>query len=154
MKNQDFHIDLTTLSLGVHEYVYTLDDAFFEGLDQDEILGGNCKASVVLTAKEHSFDLQLSIDGHVQAPCDRCLDPVDLTVEIDDELTAKLGQAPAEDDEILWVDPKYPVLDLDWLLYECVELSLPIVINHEAGHCNPEMEKILGELSIDLPEEE
>lgn len=154
MKNQDFHIDLSTLELGVHEYVYALDDAFFSGLDQEEILGGSCDAKIVLTAKEHSFDLELMVNGQVQAPCDRCLDSVNLPIEVDDELTIKLGQAPDEDDEIVWIDPKMPVLDLDWLLYESIELSLPIVIRHEEGQCNPEMEKILGELSVDLPEEE
>ena len=40
-------------------------------------------------------------------------------------------------------DPEIGVLDLSWLLYELIEISLPIVHSHQPGECNPQMEELL-----------
>lgn len=154
MQQDSLHIDLALLPIGKHEYDVRMDNAFFEELDQEEILGGDAKAHVVLVQKEHSAALTISIIGTVEATCDRCLDPVTIPVEIEDEVVVKIGVAPEELDENIWLPAEEPVLDLAWLLYEDVELSLPLVICHREGECNPEMQELLRAHAATIADED
>lgn len=154
MQQDNLHINLQLLPEGKYEHSFHLDDAFFKALDQEEILGGDCQAEVLLEQKAHSAVLFISINGVVQATCDRCLDPVNMPIEVEDEVVVKLGNAPEEDDENIWLPEDEPVLDLAWLLYEDVELSLPLVVCHEEGECNPEMLALLRAHATTLVDEE
>ena len=139
-------MDLTTLPIGRETFDYKLDNAFFEGLEQDEILGGDCHATVELNAGETSFAFHVTIEGQVQVVCDRCLDAMDLTLEpIEEDALFKLADEDGEDEHAVYVNRNDAVLDLGWLLYEMINVHLPIVHSHEPGQCNPEMEKLLQE---------
>ena len=136
-------MDLGALSAGRHDYEYTLDDAFFQGLDQDVILGGNVKANVSILAHEDTFQMRVQLEGEVSVTCDRCLDPVAEAVEAEDELLIKLAAHDDEDDDCIYLDMTHPVFELGWLLYEEISVSLPLVCRHQPGECNPQMEELL-----------
>ena len=128
---------------------YALDDAFFSGLEQDEILGGQCKANVELTVREASTTVHLHITGTVKVTCDRCLDPMDVMLDpIDEQVLLKLAPEAGEDDNAIYVAENQPVFNLGWLMYELIAVSLPVVHSHEEGQCNPQMEAILNELKV------
>ena len=129
---------------------FALDDAFFAGLEQDEILGGQCQVKVAINAREQSASLRISIAGTVKVTCDRCLDPMEIVLEpIEDEVLLKLAPEDGEDDEAIYVAESKPVYNLGWLLYEMIAVSLPVVHSHEDGKCNPEMAAILNELKVE-----
>lgn len=141
--DQPLNIDLGALSAGRHEFEYKLDNAFFEHLDQDVILGGDVDAKVIVVAHEDTFQLHLEVEGEVSVTCDRCLDPVSEPVEAEDDLLIKLAAHDDEDDDCVYIDMTHPVFDLGWLLYEEISVSLPIVCRHQPGECNPQMEELL-----------
>ena len=144
MTQNSINIDLGTLSVGRHIFEYQLDDVFFKGLDQGEILGGCCAAKVEMLARETSFSLHFTITGSVVVTCDRCLDPVEIHLEpINDSCLIKLAEEDGEDDEAVYVNEQHPIFNLGWMMYEMIAVSLPVVHTHEAGKCNPEMERIL-----------
>lgn len=141
--NETIYIDLGKLSQGRHEMEYQLDDAFFEKLDQEEVLGGDVLAKLSVNADVDTFQLHFSVKGNVNVTCDRCLDPVTEQVEAEDDLLIKLANEDGEDDDCVYLNAERPLFNLGWLFYEVVSVSLPIVCRHQPGECNPEMEKLL-----------
>ncbi len=147
-------IDLNTLKQGVYEFQYKLDDAFFLGLDQQEIHGGTVDATIALTVLHAGFMLDIHVAGQVRLTCDRCLDEMTQPVEGEEQLPVKLTKAEPDDDFVA-VDPDSGLLEVDWLLYELIEISLPIVHSHQPGECNPQMEELLQShlCTMEEPEE-
>ncbi len=142
-KNDTYLIDLNALQYGDYQYDYLLDDAFFSAIGENEILGGKLQSSVHLVVREQGCGLELSAEGEVRVTCDRCLDEMVEPVSVNENLLVKVA-SPSEgdtDDDTLYVaDGK---LDLAWLLYEMIEINLPIVHRHQEGECNPQMEELL-----------
>lgn len=136
-------IDLGRLEQGRHELNYTLDDAFFAGLDQDEVLSGNVNAKVLVNASVDTFQVRVELEGEVNVTCDRCLDPVAEPVQAEDDILIKLAKEDCEDDTCIYLNAEKPLFDLGWLFYEEISVNLPIVCRHQPGECNPEMEKLL-----------
>ena len=131
------------MEVGHHELQYTLDDAFFAALDQNEVLAGNVIAKAVIEAGENTFRLHVEVNGQVNVTCDRCLDPVAEPVCAEDDVLIKLADEDGEDDTCVYLNAEHPVFDLGWLFYEIVSVSLPIVCRHPEGECNPQMEELL-----------
>ena len=132
MSEQNHYIiDLKRLPIGTHEFDIQLDDAFFEGLEKSEILRGKVDCKATLNLREEDYQLNMAVHGTVFVVCDRCLDPMPLEIEANDELMNDEPKAP--NDEI----------DLSWLAYEIVSINIPIVHSHQAGECNQQMELLL-----------
>ncbi len=132
MSEQNHYIiDLKRLPIGTHEFDIQLDDAFFEGLEKSEILRGKVDCKATLHLREEDYQLNMAVRGTVFVVCDRCLDPMPLEIEANDELMNDEPEAP--NDEI----------DLSWLAYEIVSINIPIVHSHQEGECNPQMELLL-----------
>jgi len=132
-----YMVNLAQLPLGVHTFEIRLDDAFFSSLEKTEILGGEVSAKAVLQLREEDYTLKISVHGTVFVVCDRCLDPMPL--EIDDE-----QEILSDDDEENNQSPMTNhQLDLSWLVYEIVSINIPIVHSHQAGECNKQMELLL-----------
>ncbi len=121
------NIDLRKLKLGVHELDFQLDNAFFAQQEKSEVLSGEVGCHAVLKLHEDDYELSLSIHGTVQVVCDRCLDPMDILVEIDEEVE------PEETN----------TLDLQWIAYELIVVNLPLVHSHPEGECNTQMQALL-----------
>ena len=134
------NIDLANAFVQPQPFEFKLDSAFFEALDQDEIQGGD----VVVSGEAHPrhdgmVEAVYHVKGNVQVSCDRCLDPMDFPVEVEDStLIATEGQdeGTAEPDYV--VSPRQREFDLAWAVYQAIELSLPLVRIHPEGQCNPE----------------
>ena len=136
-------IDLERLPLGTHSFDIQLDNEFFASLEKSEILKGNVAAKATLNLREEDYQLNIAVHGTVFVVCDRCLDPMPL--EINDE-------------QEIWSDEEEITnhqLDLSWLAYEIVSINIPIVHSHQQGECNPQMELLLhNHLCDDLEPDE
>jgi uncharacterized metal-binding protein YceD (DUF177 family) len=127
-------IDLKRLPVGTHTFDITLDDAFFKSLEKSEILSGTVDCQATLNLREEDYRLNIAVRGTVFVVCDRCLDPMPLEINANDEMIDSLNDAAElPNDE----------LDLSWLAYEIVSINIPIVHSHQAGECNKQMELLL-----------
>lgn len=135
------HIDMKAAVREDKPLKFTLSDDFFEGLEQDEILGG--ALDVTLKASEVAgeiFKLRVHAEGKVRVQCDRCLDEMEVDVDTEDTLTIHPeADDAASGDDIRLLQPGTYVYDVAWDIYEQVVLSLPIQRTHEEGQCNAEM---------------
>ena len=145
-EQNNYIIDLSRLSIGTHVFDIQLDDEFFKSLEKSEILSGNVSAKVTLNLREEDYSLNIAVHGTVFVVCDRCLDPMPL--DIDDE------QEIYSEDEEESLNSQLSTLNLSWLAYEITSINIPIVHSHQPGECNQQMELLLHDHLCDEPEPE
>ena len=142
-----YTIDISRLPIGTHSFDIQLDNDFFASLEKSEILSGEVAAKATLNLREEDYSLTIAVRGTVFVVCDRCLDPMPL--EIDDE--QEIFSADEEDSRLSALSSQ---LDLSWLAYEIVSINIPIVHSHQPGECNQQMELLLHNHLCDGPEPE
>ena len=134
-------IDLTRLPIGTHRFDIQLDDGFFASVEKSEILSGQVAAKVTLNLREEDYSLNIAVQGTVSVVCDRCLDP--MTLEINDE--QEIFSEDEEPNDKMVNDKKVndKMVNLQWLAYEIVAINIPLVHCHPIGACNPQMDLLL-----------
>lgn len=142
-----FKIDLKALEEGDNTMGFDFGDEYFMALEDAEIKRGDMHVDMSIRKTTRFFDVRYHIAGTVEVECDRCLDPMDQSVEADQQVTVKLGSEYSEDDDMIIVDEDEQLLDLSWHVYETIVLNLPVKHVHAPGKCNPAMINILDEYS-------
>jgi uncharacterized metal-binding protein YceD (DUF177 family) len=130
-------VELKNLSLGIHEFEYSLENKFFADIDGTEVQKG--KVKIFLTVKRASimFEMHFRIEGVVHVSCDRCLDDLEIPIESKNRLVVKFGKEYAEEsDEIVVIPEDEGAINLAWFLYEFVALAVPMKHVHPPGKCN------------------
>ena len=154
-KRDDYKIRIAGVDIGTYSYSMVCDKAFFELSEISEV-DGLLNLQIEMDKSEKMLDLKFHFAGEVVAPCDRCLDPVTIPMDFDEQLIVNLVPEVEEDfenDENIWmVDENIYELDLFHFIYETIRLALPHRIVHpddENGNstCNPEVLKKLESLS-------
>lgn len=134
-------VQLDKLELGEHLFDFQLDNSYFSNLEKSELLGGEVDVQVRLIVREDDFSVDVDICGTVQVTCDRCLDSMDVDVDVYDE-DIEFEEEPQS-------------IDLAWLAYELIIVHLPLVHSHQDGGCNPDMAALLqNHLCTTLDEDE
>jgi len=144
-ENNHYIIDLQRLPIGSHSFDFQLDDDFFEQLEKSEILRGDVTCKATLNLREEDYQLSIAVRGTVFVVCDRCLDP--MPIEIDDE-----QEIFSEDEETNDQMVNAQMVNLSWLAYEIVSINIPIVHSHQPGECNKQMELLLHDHLCAEPE--
>ena len=130
MSDKTAHIVLLDqLEIGEHLFDFQLDREYFTTVENTELLGGAVDVKVRLILREDDFVVDMDIVGRVQVTCDRCLDAMNVDVDIYEE------EMELEED--------VKQLDLAWLAYELIIVNLPLVHSHQDGGCNPDMDALL-----------
>lgn len=130
MSDKTAHIVLLDqLEIGEHLFDFQLDREYLTTIENTELLGGAVDVKVRLILREDDFAVDMDIVGQVQVTCDRCLDAMNLDVDIYEE------EMELEED--------VKQLDLAWLAYELIIVNLPLVHSHQDGGCNPDMDALL-----------
>ena len=130
MSDKTAHIVLLDqLEIGEHLFDFQLDREYLTTIENTELLGGAVDVKVRLILREDDFAVDMDIVGKVQVTCDRCLDAMNVDVDIYEE------EMELEED--------VKQLDLAWLAYELIIVNLPLVHSHQDGGCNPDMDALL-----------
>ena len=79
-------IDLSRLPVGTHSFDIQLDDDFFASLEKSEILSGTVTGKATLNLREEDYQLSIAVHGTVFVVCDRCLDPMPLDINDEQEI--------------------------------------------------------------------
>ena len=145
---EKYQVDLKGLKADTETFKYILDDDFFSAVEGRDVQRGTVAAVVDVTKVGSDFRLKLSVQGNVVVPCDLCLEDMEQTIEATNNLTVKLGDEYAEEDDTVTVDEREGIIDTSWILYEMIVLAIPIRHVHEPGKCNPAMMKALEEHSV------
>lgn len=139
-KFNKYKIDLKGMTADKATYEFLLDNIFFADIDGPEVQKG--KLNVVLTVKKSSnaYHLDFQIDGVAWVPCDRCLDDMEVPVSTSEKIVVKLGpEHGSEGDNIIIVPESEGDINVSWLIYEFISLSIPMKHVHGPGKCNKAM---------------
>ena len=154
MSEQNHYIiELSRLGIGSYVFDLELNDVFFASVEKTEILSGKVAAKATLNLREDDYSLTIAVRGTVFVVCDRCLDPMPLDINDEQEIFSEDEVVPDETGKAL--DGKgNDQIDLSWLAYEIVSINIPLVHSHQPGACNPQMDLLLQSHLCDEPEPE
>ena len=142
-------LKLDSLEAGKHRYKWHLDGAWLSGVEKSELLGGALDVEVEVSISDERladwYRVRVKVNGMVQVVCDRCLEPMDVAIDVEDDMTEDAQSIETQKHEI----------DLSWLAYELTIVNLPLVHSHQIGGCNPEMDNLLQDhlCTAEEPEE-
>lgn len=142
------------LPQGVSTEDFVVGSAFLQSRPTFDLSGGSVACAIRVDRVGETFDLQLTLTGSVQTHCDRCLAPLEMSIEMSQHIVVKLGDQYEEvSDEEIIVPRHSPSLDCADLIYDLIVLSLPISRVHPDGACAEDMQAILDGLDPEADRE-
>ena len=129
-----YAIEVIKFKEGLHEVVFSIEDAFFQQVEENEILKkGTLTARVKINKGANLIELNFNITGKVQLTCDRSLEVFDQHLEITEKMIYKYGSEEKEIDEsVTMITRETPAIYVGQLMYEYILLALPIKKIHPA----------------------
>lgn len=129
---------------GTQEYEYKLGKQFFVNMENSDIHDADITVNLTVTHKSDLYDLQFFISGELTLICDRCLDNMQLPVDTEYHITVKYGDTYNDDsDDLLEIPESDAYLNVAYMIYDTVALTIPIKHVHPLGKCNRQMSAIL-----------
>ncbi len=138
----ELRIDLKAVAASGEHRCLALGSTYFEALEQDEISGGEVQIDLSVRATASDiFVVAYTIKGSVTTVCDRCLAPLEMSVDISDVLTLRYADdvEDAFDGDAKLISYADRYYDVAWDIYESINLSFPLVRVHNEGDCDKEM---------------
>ncbi|NER14254.1 DUF177 domain-containing protein [Leptobacterium flavescens] len=149
-KLKEFDIPFVGLKQGKHQFVYQIDNAFFEAFNFDEFNSTSIKVVVELDKKSSLLELSFNAEGVVNVLCDLSNEPYDQEVGGELNLVVKFGEEyNDENEEILIIPHGEHQINVAQYVYELIVLSVPAKRIHPGikdGSLSSEIVKKLEEL--------
>ena len=145
--NGRFIIPLNGLTVGKNAFSWQAGKEFFDDFENTEILDAHLDADVRVEKSGRYIGVDCDVRGEVTVECDRCLDELDMPVDVEIRLSVKYGNEESSDDpqqgerEVIFIPDTDAELDMSQIIYDYVCLSLPMQRMHDVGGCNPEAMK-------------
>ncbi len=154
-KFSQYKIQLSNLKDGKHEQDFVCDTEFFRNMDNTEIQNAEISVHLDMEKKRDAYHLQFHCLGELTVPCDRCLDPMILPVDTEYHLTVKYGdEYNDESDEVLVIPYSDTYLNVAYMLYDTIMLTIPLRHVHPLGKCNKAMASVLNKHNGQIEGEE
>ncbi len=140
-------LKIKTLPFGTHAVECHVDESFFNNGEETEVRRADVDVTMQVTRKsENAYRLEITCHGTVTTGCDRCLDDLDLPVDVNYCLNVEQMGTELDDtnDELLIVPSDWRELDTAPLVRDTVLLALPMTHCHEnEDDCNADMLNVL-----------
>lgn len=131
---------------------YRLGSDFFAEMTDGEIRGGNLEVQLrVRLGSADTYSFRYVASGSVLVPCDRCLEPVEISIAFEDTLYVAHGDDSDADAERILIPYSQLSYDIAWDICELTMLNLPLQRIHRLGACNSDM---LSRFSIEQDSDE
>lgn len=122
-----FRIPIASLKADEASYEWEVGSDFLQHFDDEhEAEKGKFRVILELENSAGIFNLDFTILGYIDTPCDRCLTPIQLPVEGNYQLIVKTGDPAETTDEVVFIDPESPGLNVGVHIYDFILLSIPI----------------------------
>lgn len=146
MSSEDkYVIPFESLKDGKHEFDYQIESSFFEVLEYSIIEGGDVSVHFELDKKETMMVGKFEMEGTVQTACDRCMDSMDVPVEVSHQVVYQFSDDISEDENLINVPSTAFTIDISSTIYELLTVALPSRTVHEEDECNEEMLDLLDQ---------
>ncbi len=139
---KQFDIKLSMLTIGLHEFNFTIDKFFFEKHINDEIIDANVEILLQINKKETMYLLNFTVSGALTLQCDVCLDDMEYLIQTEEELILKTTNENLEKDydNIDFISPQEQTYNVEQIIYEVLYAQIPMRKTHEENNqtCNQE----------------
>lgn len=143
-KFTEFKLPLKSMPVGTQEFDYHLDKQFFVNMESTDIHGADLDVNLTVVHKADVYELHFHVTGTVTLLCDRCLDAMLHDVDTTYDISVKYGEAYCDDsDTLLEIPESENYLNVAYMLYDTVALTIPIKHVHAPGQCNKDMSAML-----------
>jgi len=125
---RQYRIPFTGLKEGIHYFGFEVGEEFFKCFEQSTISGSNVKVEVKFDKGDSFFVLDFNIGGTVEVNCDRCAEKLNQEILDEHRVYVKFDNEVKQqsEDDIIYISPNDIYVDLSQLIYELVNLSLPM----------------------------
>lgn len=159
MGKSQYIVQFGGLSVGLHDFEFEVNDAFFKSIENSDIQKAHLLVDATLTKQNNLLQMQFHIEGTVGVDCDRCLKSFDYPVEADEHLVIKHGNPDESTDEILVIPEGQDEFDVSQYLYEYAILAIPArrvpcELDEERFICDAETLNKLDNMVVDSEKEE
>ncbi|MEZ3591766.1 MAG: DUF177 domain-containing protein [Muribaculaceae bacterium] len=139
-KFSEFKLPLKSMPIGSQEFDYHLDKQFFINMESSDVHGADLNVRLTVENRGEMYDLTFVITGEVTLICDRCLDNMQHEIDTTYHITVKYGADYNDDtDDLLEIPESDNYLNVSYLIYDTVELAIPLKHVHAPGKCNRAM---------------
>ena len=154
---REFEIAFVGLKPGVHEYIYDVDDRFFEEYNEQDFRNAAARVKLLLEKNTGFMILRFEIGGKAEVTCDRCNNNLPLQLFDEFTMTVKITEEPdlmneqEEDPDVYYISRGESHIDVKNWIYEFVNLSIPMqktceFENMDGPYCNPAAREMLKNL--------
>ena len=135
-----YKVELASLKDGHYEQDFEIGKEFFENMENPDVLDANVHVHLDLEKRNDCYDCTFTLKGTVSIPCDRCLDPIELPVDTQYHVVVKYGDSYDDGaDNLLVIPYSNSYLNVAYILYDTILLSIPLRHVHPQGKCNRAM---------------
>ena len=140
-----YKVHLAALPDGKHEQDFECGTEFFKNMENPDviapdIISSDVKVHLDLVKKNDVYDCVFTCKGMLKVPCDRCLDPIDHEVDTIYHIIVKYGEDyNDETDDLLVIPYSDNYLNVAYMLYDTIILTIPLRRVHPMGKCNRAM---------------
>ncbi len=113
-------------------------------MESADIHDADLNIHVTVVTKNDLYELTIDITGEITLLCDRCLDDLQWPVDTTYHIYVKYGADYNDDsDELLEIPESDNFLNIAYMIYDTVALTIPIKHVHPLGKCNRAMSSLL-----------
>lgn len=128
------------MPIGNQHFAYSVDTAFFHDMESADIRSGLVSVELDVKNDGDIYTLDFAFKGNVVIACDRCLDDLDHAVDTDYHIVVKYGDEFNDDsDDVLTIPESDNFLNVAYMIYDTIALTIPLKHVHPSGQCNKEM---------------
>lgn len=143
-KFSQYKVQLAGKADGRYTQEFVCDTTFFRNMENTEVSDADIAVRLDMQKKNEAFDLTFTCIGDMHIPCDRCLDPMDHHVDTTYHLTVKYGEKYDDaSDDLLIIPYSDSFLNVAYMLYDTIMLTIPLRHVHAPGQCNKAMAAVL-----------
>ncbi|MFO7868590.1 MAG: DUF177 domain-containing protein [Bacteroidales bacterium] len=145
-KKAKYTIPLQKTHVGVQECSFTIQRAFIEQNDIEDVYGADISVELRIETHNNMRTIELSIHGTIDVLCDRCREECSVEIEHSETFLVKtdeLGHEFTDEENVILVSPQDVELDMTDLFREMIIVSIPLQKMHPENECNPEIERLL-----------
>lgn len=141
------------LALGEHQFAYELDNSFFAVRPYSPVQEGLIRIEAELNRQETLLEFKFALEGKAMSSCDRCLEPLEVSISAEAHLTVKLVEKPTEtivqtdDEDVILMDINAHSIDLGNYFYEYALLAVPSHLrcaDLKTEGCSPDAEALIS----------
>ncbi|KOY51547.1 YceD family protein [Polaribacter dokdonensis] len=123
---KQFNIQFVGLKEGKHEFIYSIDNKFFEAFNFDDYESSSIKVSLHFVKKSTLFELTFVTEGTVEVPCDVTNELYHQEIDSELPLVVKFGPEFNDDNEEILVLPHEAYeFNVAQFIYEMIVLAVP-----------------------------